>query len=292
MSARLVVSAWSFLSFLAWGGLLWPTPASAGASQENQAIARMTVQMSAMESTLEETLRELRGKIEELQNEIRTVTEQQEKQASDGDTRFSALEQKTEALIQDLEAVKARKNSAKASPEKKKNRNPDEEESSPPEKKKNARSGKKAASQEPGADEPAESPPPSGAGELFKKARTAFDQGHYDEAQQLLDTLIARHPKNRNIHQALFYRGSVHYLEGRFSDASVDFIKAWKADSKGSKAQESLVKTAFCLEKLKKKKEACKVLAKLANSFDTLTPSVQKQSGQLGRKLGCSEGGS
>lgn len=67
---------------------------------------------------------------------------------------------------------------------------------------------------------------PADAVQRIEKARSHYQSTRYDEAQRLVNTVIAEYPKTKGVGAAYYFRGMCHYRQGRPGPASSDLMKA------------------------------------------------------------------
>lgn len=298
---------------------------NAAPSPVDSTAARLGVRLAELETELQG----LQGTLEELQHQIQGMKEHQERQNVDAETRFKNLEDRLEHLHKSSASKKSEKSepSSTSSPKKTAEKSPpsaQKEEVSPTESPSTERTFNDQL-QDQASDRPKNLRPPSSTApsaskplkdhkdkgkdehailedfetpksspktpqDLFKSAKMAFEQGDYKASEEIFQRLIQKHPQDKIIPQAKYYLGSIYYIQEDFTQASLALVQAYKADPKGAKAQECLLKLALSLKQLSKKAEACKALDKLYQAFPKMNLPVKKQADQLRKKLHCSSG--
>lgn len=143
-------------------------------------------------------------------------------------------------------------------------------------------------------DEKYESRLPKGPGEAplkpaeqYEQAFQLLRQSKYIEAQAALETFIKENPKNPLVENSYYWLGETFYKREEFNQAAVNFMKGYQAFPKGNKSIDNLYKLALSLEKLDKKKEACTTLKKLGTEFPTLSAENKSRVDAEKKQLGC-----
>jgi tol-pal system protein YbgF len=126
---------------------------------------------------------------------------------------------------------------------------------------------------------------PQGA---YEKSRTYISQGEYDKAETALKTFVEAFPEHELTGAGYYYLGELYYIQKKFKEAVGIFAEGYKAQPKGSKAPDSLLKMAQCFDALNQSKEACATLAQLHKSFPNLDTGPASTAKKLGNHLKCS----
>ena len=183
---------------------------------------------------LEESIRQLTGRIEEVEHRQRQLTERMDGLIADLDTRFTALEGGAVAAP------------AQAAPDQ-----------APAE-----------AGAAPEGESVAAAVLPAGSEmERYNFAFSLVKKADYDAADAALAEFIALYPDGELVGNAYFWLGSVHFVRERFHDAAVAFLKGYRGTPTGPKAADNLLKLGVALARDDKLKEACAVFVKLGQEF-------------------------
>ena len=209
---------------------------------------------------LEETLREINGKLEEQEFANRKNAEELRKLSEDMNYRLSALEQgkNTEATDQPKGDGTKQLGTVVVDPSK---------EDFVKEKAKNKDSGD----------------PKKRYDEAFELLR----QAKYPQAQKAFDSFIQDFPDHALTSSAYFWLGESHFVRKDYEPASVEYMKGYRKAPTGPKAPDNLLKLGMSLGEAKKTTEACTVLVKLGKEFPNAAVPIRRKAELERTKLRC-----
>jgi tol-pal system protein YbgF len=110
---------------------------------------------------------------------------------------------------------------------------------------------------------------------------------NYEKAKVLFAEFIEVYPKSMMLDRALFWYAESYAGQKDFQNAALHYLKCYQKFPKGQKAQDSLLKLATSLGELKRKTEACKIIAKLDAEFPNRSAAAKKTSRDLKLKYNC-----
>ena len=251
-----------------------PPAAAAGASQtpaglDRRIIARVEVRLTQLENEL----RRMTGKAEELEHAIGRFNARLDKLISDVDVRLSALERgQPGGFSTPAPGALPEPPSASAPPSA-----PD----APPSNLGSITPKELATQrQEPPAVKPAL--PDGTPVEQYEYATSLLlaDQ-NIEEADRALRAFIQIHPKHKLASNAHYWLGETHYVRKDFQQAAFAFADGFQKFPKSRKAADNLLKLGMSLGQLGKKKEACTAFSRLLSNFPkagrTLTGRVTRE---------------
>ncbi len=270
--------------------------AVSGAGNAGPAIARLDVRLTA----LDQELRAATGKMEELTYQLDQITRRLDKLVGDVDYRLSVLERARTGAPGAAEAPVSGPPRLATVP-----RAPAVESGAP--------GASPGFATPPGIlgtitekDLKAITPPPEGRPGPAQPAATetavlpegtpkerytyAFGllrQARYDEAEAALRAFIETHGDDPLASNARFWLGDTYYVRGQFHDAAKTFLQGYKADPKGAKAPDDLLKLAMSLARLEKKKDACVTFTKLKKDFPDAPDRIKKAAARERQRSGC-----
>jgi tol-pal system protein YbgF len=274
--------------------------AVSGTADAGPAIARLDIRLTA----LDEELRAATGKMEELTHRIGQINSRLDKLVGDVDYRLSILEgtrtgapgvaeapvsgPPRTAAVPRAPAVEARAPGARgqgfAAP-------PgilgtitenDLKAITPPK----ARAGPAQPAVAPAATETAVLPEGTPK-ERYTYAFGLLRQAKYDEAEAALRAFIQAHGDDPLASNARFWLGDTYYVREQFKEAAKTFLAGYKADPKGAKAPDDLLKLGMSLARLEKKKEACVTFAKLKTDFPDAPDRIKKAAARERQRAAC-----
>jgi tol-pal system protein YbgF len=123
--------------------------------------------------------------------------------------------------------------------------------------------------------------------ERYTYAFGLLRQAKYDEAEAALRAFIEAHADNPLASNARFWLGDTYYVRGQFREAAKTFLQGYKADPKGAKAPDDLLKLGMSLARLEKKKDACVTFAKLKKDFPDAPDRIKKAAARERQRTGC-----
>ncbi len=124
--------------------------------------------------------------------------------------------------------------------------------------------------------------------EQYNYAFGLLRQANYDKAELALQEFVRLHPKEALASNARYWLGETYYVRSAFVQAADVFLEGYKADPKGPKASDSLLKLGMSLGGLDKKREACATFDKLIKDFPDISVGVKNTVNREKQKNGCS----
>jgi len=274
-----------FRSFLVLPVLLAIALPAAAQQVSGDATANFETRLSA----IEDQMRALNGKIEQLDYSNRHLTEALQRQQDDVNARLTHLEATPAAVQPTVPAVPppAQLQPAPAA--------------SPP-----AATATTTANGTLGAikmqdgkvvggvNNPQSTPLPDAPPEATLTPQEQYDrafgflrQANYDEAEKAFKAFVDKNPQDKLIANAKYWYGETLYVRGKFDAAAVAFADAYQQDQKGPKAPDSLLKLAMSLENLNKASDACATLDSLKSKFPNAALTVRSRADEERQKLKC-----
>lgn len=186
---------------------------------------------------LEEQVRQLTGRLEELGFQMLQMQEQMRQMQQDNEFRFQDLEKSSNSDQSNLAPKTPRINSEDTTitigtPEFDANGNLVE--------------GVTVSSVGDGA-----------ASELYKQGYSQILAGDYADAASTFQTYINQYPDEVQVSDAYFWLGESYYSQGAFKDAARTFLDAHKAYPDANKAPDTLLKLGMSLVALDNRETAC-----------------------------------
>lgn len=231
-----------------------PEGARKGGNLDSSALSRLDSRLS----TLEKSMRDLTGKVEELNHGMANQQKFQDKALTDMELRLQGLEQKLQAL-----------NAPAQNP------------------------GELAINNAPADLTQPIVPPTQPAANsdpkvLYDQSIAQLQKADYVGAETAFRDFIKQNPDHALTGNAQYWLGESFYVRGDFKSAAVEFLKAYKQYPKGTKAPDSLLKLGLSLANLENKKEACASFGKLSKEFPNASDSIKARADGEAKKLKCS----
>jgi tol-pal system protein YbgF len=103
--------------------------------------------------------------------------------------------------------------------------------------------------------------------EIYRQAKQAFDQGDSDAARNKFSELIKRYPKSERADNAQFWIGEIYYREKWYEKAILEYQKVIENYPKGNKVPASLLKQGFAFLNLGDKANSRIILQELIKKY-------------------------
>ncbi|HEX6978709.1 MAG TPA: tol-pal system protein YbgF [Alphaproteobacteria bacterium] len=129
---------------------------------------------------------------------------------------------------------------------------------------------------------------PSGSPqEQYNYAYRLLVQSNYPDAEAAFREFLAQHPNDMLSGNAQYWLGETYYVRQQFEPAAQSFLAGYQNYPKSAKAPDSLLKLGMSLAALKKNAEACAALGQLAKEFPSAPPHVKDAATRERGKIGC-----
>jgi tol-pal system protein YbgF len=210
-------------------------------------------QMQVRFSQIDEEIRKLYGKLEQVEFQNRQAMTDLKKLSEDVDFRLRAIEQKQAEMAQAAAPV---------APPPPQAFSPDPTDMGEP----------KPATYQAGATEPAR-PAPAAAKEFpssnahYSNAFRLLNEKKFAEAGASFDAFIKKYPSDPLVGNAYYWLGETQYSRNDFTRSAESFRKGFEANPDGQKAADNLYKLAMSLAQTKRNNEACVVLAQVISKY-------------------------
>ncbi|ATN35397.1 tol-pal system protein YbgF [Rhizobium sp. ACO-34A] len=261
---------------------------------------------------LEEEIRTLNGRIEEMSYQLLQMQEQMRKTQEDNEYRFQDLEKggakksgaldkpvNTGASQQDSVAQiitqepAAGGNSAASSPSLGQPEQTlgsiDLDSSGMPQTATINQDAVNKSSALPGVTAPSSTQSAAGGseGDVYQVAYAHVLSGDYGMAENEFRDFITRYPKSNKIADANFWLGEALYSQGNFNEAAKTFLNAHQAYSTSPKAPEMLLKLGMSLAALDNTDTACATLREVSKRYPKASRAVVSKVASEQKRLGC-----
>ncbi|MFO0389548.1 MAG: tol-pal system protein YbgF [Alphaproteobacteria bacterium] len=262
----------------------------ATSSSANQGELAPSADTEVRLTSMEESMRDLQGKVEENDFQVRQMKEMLEKFQKDTEFRFNELSQNTapagntatdtltspEKPVETTlkpRAVKAVGNEAAET---------DDADTQP------TNDGQTTAGDgvlrvpEPGDAETFDTPR-----DLYNYAFRLLNQTRYEEAAQSFGTFTKKYPKDPLVGNAYYWQGETFYIRRDYVNAADAFRQGFESLPNGPKAPDNLLKLAMSLDALDRGKEACIVLGQITTKFKKTSVNIVDKAAKEQKRMGC-----
>jgi len=247
----------------------------AGSDSDSAPITN-AAQLEVRLSAIQNELRELRGKTEENNFQVKKLSDALEKMQKDTDFRFNELSAAKPGAAINLDAA-----TKKPLPD-------------------NAVIAKgEAPPAQTTAGDGVLRAPASNGDDNGKKTEFATPREHYNYAFRLLNqtqyedaatsfaAFAKKYPKDPLIGNAYYWEGETYYIRRDYVNAADNFRQGFEALPDGPKAADNLLKLSMSLDALNRDKEACVVLEQILTKFKKNSTSVTEKADQERKRIGC-----
>jgi len=269
-----------------------PPPSVSGGGSGGGMDRRMTARIEVRLSQLENELRRMTGKAEELEHAIGQFNVRLDKLVSDVDLRLTALERR-----QGIGPSAAGPNGMPAPP--------------PPGSSRTLASPAMKSTGASAPDAPAKNLGTVSARELAAERATAraapppilpngtpkeqYDYAtsllladqNIEKAEAALRAFLGKHPKHRLASNAYYWLGETFYVRREFQKSVHIFAEGYQKFPKSEKAADNLLKLGMALGQLKQNKKACTAYASLLSYFPKANTTLKNRVGREQRRLKC-----
>lgn len=212
---------------------------------------------------LEEQMRSLNGKVEELEYKIKTFDDKVARVNKDIDTRFNLLEGKSVSSGAS-EITDTPKFSAPTAVDAPKSVTGDVV---------------KGDVLEPiGSKEVAE---------IYQNGLNALKAEDYKTSEENFTKILNQNPNDKLAGNAQYWLGEVYYAQKDYAKAAVAFAKGYQNYKNGAKGADSLFKLGMSMKSLQKNTEACAAFSSLKTEFPKAGAELLKKAADEAKKLKC-----
>lgn len=251
------------------------SPSTMAVPGANPALARLEVRMSQ----LEQDLRSVTGRMEDVSFQLRKLDDRLDKLAADMEFRLG------QARPAEPAATTNAAGSAAGSPAGIGNGAPMPSARSADASAPNAAGGTAAA---PSAAQQTASLPPKTPRELYARAFAQLEKHQYEESAAGFSEFLKDNPEDPLADNARYWLGETYYARGEYGRSAELFLDAYEKSKTGPKAPDTLLKLGLSLSSLNKNREACATFRELGRAFPNAPDAVKERAGQESKRLACS----
>ena len=136
-------------------------------------------------------------------------------------------------------------------------------------------------------DQTASLDPKTSDGDQYQSAYEQVLAGEYAAAETGFAAFIASNPDSKKIADANFWLGEAQYSQGQFNEAAKTFLNAYKTYGKSEKAPEMLLKLAMSLAALDSRDTACATLREVAKAYPKASRAIITKVATEQKRLSC-----
>ncbi len=129
---------------------------------------------------------------------------------------------------------------------------------------------------------------PSGsASAQYNAAFGLLRRADYPAAEDALRSFVQQHPRDPLAGNAQYWLGESFYARGKYTEAAAAFAEGYQRYPKGPKAADGLLKLGMALDHANQKHNACLALVQLDHAFPHPGNAIKDRSAQEKKRLGC-----
>ena len=121
----------------------------------------------------------------------------------------------------------------------------------------------------------------------YQEAYSFLKSRDYTRAKKSFNKFLEAYPSTKYRGSAHFWLGEIYFMERDFEKASIEYLKGYQSDIRGSRAQDNLLKLGKSLAQLKRVDGACTTLDKLRREFPNASHGIKVQTKDEMKKLAC-----
>ena len=256
------------------------SPPLSGAATAVPAAAPTTARLEVRMSQLEQDLRTVTGRMEDISFQLRKLDDRLDKLAADMEYRLSQAKSgdaATTAAASDAAAVGS--GSTAATPRVASAADGDTRPAA-------AQSTTAPAASELGGQQTA-SLPPKTPREQYARAFAQLERRQYEDSAAGFSSFLKANPNDPLADNARYWLAETYYARGEYGGSAELFLDAYEKSKTGPKAPDTLLKLGLSLAGLDKNKEACASFRELSRGFPNAPDAIKERAVQESKRLGC-----
>jgi len=129
--------------------------------------------------------------------------------------------------------------------------------------------------------------PPGNEMDQYNFAFSLLRKADYEGAEIAFNEFITVYPDSELNGNAYYWLGSTHFVRDDFQNAAIAFLKGYQFDATGPKAADNLLKLGVTLSRLGKNAEACATFGELENKFPEAAQTLLDEAADEAAAAGC-----
>lgn len=128
---------------------------------------------------------------------------------------------------------------------------------------------------------------PSDPDETFRRARARLLDGDFAGAQEGFSRFVNEHESHPLAGQAWYWLGETHFVQGSFQDAADSYLASLRADRRGERGPDALVRLGASLAAMDQRSAACNVLGSFASEYPNADEDARRRAQRESSRAGC-----
>jgi tol-pal system protein YbgF len=139
-----------------------------------------------------------------------------------------------------------------------------------------------------GAEQPVATTLPEGTPrEQYAYAFDLLRTEQYTEAEVAFAAFVAAHPTDPLADNARYWLAETFYVRGDYPRSAAGFLDSYEKNKQGQKAPDSLLKLGMSLTNLGKTNEACATYAEMRRAFPNASAAIKQNEARERQRAGC-----
>lgn len=123
--------------------------------------------------------------------------------------------------------------------------------------------------------------------QAYQQAFNTLQRGEYDVAEVSFTQFLESYPSDGLAGNAQYWLGESYYVRGAYKQAAQSFLKGYTTYSASPKAPDSLLKLGMTLVRLGQTDAACGTLGELNRRFPSAPPAINQRAQLERQRAGC-----
>jgi tol-pal system protein YbgF len=129
--------------------------------------------------------------------------------------------------------------------------------------------------------------PQGDPGTRYKHAFSFLMRHDYDTAEKAFREFVDGHGDDPLAGNAMYWLGETYYVREMFAQSAVTFAEGYEKYPGSPKTADNLLKLGFSLARLKRSEDACVALAQLSDEFPNASATIKRRAMNEGKRIGC-----
>ncbi|WP_429912405.1 tol-pal system protein YbgF [Glycocaulis sp.] len=128
---------------------------------------------------------------------------------------------------------------------------------------------------------------PSDPDEAFARARSRLLDGDFAGAQERFASFVEVHSGHPMTGQAWYWLGETHFAQGDYQDAADAYMSSLRADRRGERGPDALVRLGASLAAMDQRAAACNVLGSFSQEYPNAGADARQRAERERSRAGC-----
>jgi tol-pal system protein YbgF len=125
------------------------------------------------------------------------------------------------------------------------------------------------------------------AASRYKQAFSYLMRHDYDTAEKAFREFVTGNASDPLAGNAMYWLGETYYVREQFAEAAVTFAEGYEKYPGSPKTADNLLKLGFSLARLNRVEDACVAFAQLSDEFPNASTTIKRRALNEGKRIGC-----